>query len=535
MNDKFDDVNINENDRTKEGLVEEAEALTVETAVEEAVEETAVEGLEMAEETVIEKAEATVETVEEAVSESVESTDEAVDETVAEEKPVVEAETHAEAVKPTDEEYSYGGFANKWAYEKAEEKAKKKGKGLKIFAAIMSALFLVTLTAFVTYFLMNEQDKDNVVYPSSNPVVSSPNLNAEKEEDKSVSVNASIENDINKAVERDDGELVAEYTGEVLTRQQLIAFASPSVVGIKTQVESYSFFGPSVYEGVGSGFVITESGYIVTNYHVIENAMAIKVILANGNEYEAVLVGGDQLSDLAVLKIEPSEDLAPVVIGNSDKVLAGDSVIAIGCPSGIELAGTSTSGMVSKAKRELAITDSYGRTQKTMYVIQIDAPINPGNSGGPLLNDRGEVIGINTLKLSSGYEGIGFALPINGVMDIVNQLCEDGAVTNRGESIYVKGKAALGITYNELTKQEAEYYQVPLGVLVILATPGGAAQQYGVKGGDIITGFDDWTIENADDLISALNKSEPNQEVKLTVWRDGGEIILDVVLGESTT
>lgn len=521
MNDKFDDININENDVAEESSVEEVNK-TVETAVDE---------------TVIEKADTAVETVEEAVVGNVEVTDEAVVEAVDEaekEKPVVEEETHTESVRPTGEEYSYGGFSNKWAYEKAEEKAKKKGRGLKIFAAVISALFLVTLTAFVTYFIMNEQDKDNTVYPGSNPVVSSPDSNSEKH-DESVSVNASIEDDINKAVERDDVELVSEYTGEVLTRQQLIAFASPSVVGIKTQVESYSFFGPSVYEGVGSGFVITESGYIVTNYHVIEDAMAIKVILANGNEYEAVLVGGDQLSDLAVLKIKPAETLAPVVIGNSDKVLAGDSVIAIGCPSGIELAGTSTSGMVSKAKRELAITDSYGRTQKTMYVIQIDAPINPGNSGGPLLNDRGEVIGINTLKLSSGYEGIGFALPINGVMDIVNQLCEDGMVTNRGESSYVKGKAALGITYNELTKQEAEYYQVPLGVLVILATPGGAAQQYGVKGGDIITGFGDWTIENADDLISALNKSEPGQEIELTVWRDGGEITLDVILGESTT
>ena len=431
----------------------------------------------------------------------------------------------------TPEEHSYGGFSNKWTYEKAETKAKKKGRGLKVFAGIMSALFLVTLTAFVTYFIMNEHDKEaREDFYSEYVPSTSPDLEPEKD----VSVNASIEGEFNKAKDREDGEIVAEYTGEVLTRQQLIEFANPSVVGIKTQVQGYSFFGTSVYEGVGSGFILTETGYIVTNYHVIEDAMAIKAILENGNEYDATLVGSDELSDLAVLKIEPAEDLATVVIGDSDKVVAGDSVIAIGCPSGIELAGTSTSGMVSRAKRELSITDSYGRVQKTMYVIQIDAPINPGNSGGPLLNDRGEVIGINTLKLSSGYEGIGFALPINGVMDIVRQLCEDGVVSERGESSYVKGKAALGITYNELTESEANYYKVPRGVLVILATPGGAAQTYGIKGGDIITEFEDWKIVDADDLVSALNKCEPGQEVELTIWRNGEEIELDIVLGESS-
>ena len=434
----------------------------------------------------------------------------------------------------TPEEHSYGGFSNKWTYEKAETKAKKKGKGLKLFAAVMSALFLVTLTAFVTYFIMNEHSKDarEDFYSEYVPGATSADLDANSEKD--VSVNASIDGEFNKAKDREEGEIVAEYTGEVLTRQQLIEFANPSVVGIKTQVQGYSFFGTSVYEGVGSGFILTETGYIVTNYHVIEEAMAIKVILENGNEYDATLVGSDELSDLAVLKIEPAEDLATVVIGDSDKVVAGDSVIAIGCPSGIELAGTSTSGMVSRAKRELSITDSYGRVQKTMYVIQIDAPINPGNSGGPLLNDRGEVIGINTLKLSSGYEGIGFALPINGVMDIVRQLCEDGVVSDRGESSYVKGKAALGITYNELTEEEAKYYKVPRGVLVILATPGGAAQTYGIKGGDIITEFEDWDIVDADDLVSALNKCEPGQEVELAIWRDGEEIELDIVLGETS-
>lgn len=440
----------------------------------------------------------------------------------ADEKPL-------EAEEKESEENSFGGFSQKLAFERREEKAKKKGRGIKIFAIVMSILFFMTLSAFITYYFMNEQEdaRNNEFFTSVDP------FENEKEDE---SVNANIENEIVKAPERESGKTTAEYTGEVLTRQELIEFANPSVVGIKTQVQGYSYFtGATVYEGVGSGFILTESGYIVTNYHVIEDAMAIKVILENGNEYDATLVGSDELSDLAVLKIEPEEELHTVVVGNSDTVVAGDSVIAIGCPAGIEFSGTATSGMVSMARREISITDAYGRAQKTMYVIQIDAPINPGNSGGPLLNDRGEVIGINTLKLSStGYEGIGFALPINGVMEIVNQLCEKGVVVNRGDASYVKGKAALGITYNELTEEEAEYYQVPRGVLVLLATPGGAAQKSGIKGGDIITKFNDTEIIEANDLISCLAKSDPNEEVALTLWRDGAKVTVDVVLGESS-
>ena len=452
-------------------------------------------------------------------------TTEEVAEEIAE-QPVSE-NLREEEVSEKNEENSFGGFSQKLAFERREEKAKKKGRGIKIFALVMSILFFMTLSAFLTYYFMNEQEdaRNNEFFTSVDPF--------ENEED--ASVNANIENEIVKAPERESGKTTAEYTGDVLTRQELIEFANPSVVGIKTQVQGYSYFtGTMVYEGVGSGFILTESGYIVTNYHVIEDAMAIKVILENGNEYDATLVGSDELSDLAVLKIEPEEELHTVVVGNSDTVVAGDSVIAIGCPAGIEFSGTATSGMVSMARREISITDSYGRVQKTMYVIQIDAPINPGNSGGPLLNDRGEVIGINTLKLSStGYEGIGFALPINGVMEIVNQLCEKGVVVNRGEQSYVKGKAALGITYNELTEEEAEYYQVPRGVLVILATPGGAAQKSGIKGGDIITKFNDTEIVSANDLISCLAKSNPKEEVSLTLWRDGAKVVLDVILGES--
>ncbi len=446
--------------------------------------------------------------------------------------PVIPSQTPVVPTSSQSPSHTYGGFSQKKNYEKAC----KKGNGVKILAIVMTALFLITATVFVTYYVTTKRLEhisraNDSAQNTENDVggdVTAENSSTDKD------VFSSIEEEVKKAEAREDAVISAEYTGEVLTRQELIEFASPSVVGIKTQVQGYSYFGhTSVYEGVGSGFVLTESGYIVTNFHVVEDASAIKVILENGNEYEAKLIGTDELSDLAVLKIEPAETLRAVVIGDSDKVIAGDSVIAIGCPSGIELSGTATSGMVSKAKRALTMTDDYGRFVKTMYVIQIDAPINPGNSGGPLLNDRGEVIGINTLKLSSGYEGIGFSLPINGVMDIVNQLCEEGIVTNRGESSYVKGKAALGITYNALTERDAEYYQVPRGVIVVLATPGGAAQKYGIKGGDIIIAYNGKDITTADDLIASLNASAPGDEVTIRVWRDGEEMDIVVVMGES--
>lgn len=434
---------------------------------------------------------------------------------------------------------SWGGFSQKWAYDKAEGKSVKKGNGIKYLAVTMTALFVITALVFLVYALNNKYEfldfsgKSSKVEKDDGYHAISSGDDGDSSGDRQT--NADIDTDVYKAAERIPDGVSDEYTGEVLSRQSIIKFASKSVVGIKTQVQSYSYFGSSVYEGVGSGFIITESGYIVTNYHVIEDASAIKVILSNGNEYDAELVGGDELSDVAVLRIDPKEQLNIAVIGDSDIVMAGDDVVAIGCPAGIEFAGTATSGMVSMANRELSVTDSYGRVEKTMYVIQIDAAINPGNSGGPLLNDRGEVIGINTLKLSSSsYEGIGFALPINGVMDIVYQICENGEVVSRPETSYVKGKAVLGISYDDISEQEAEYYQVPQGVLVMMATPGGAAQKYGIKSGDIITSFNSVEVTDSTALMNAIAKCNPGDTVKVCVWRSGETLEFDVTLGESS-
>lgn len=429
-----------------------------------------------------------------------------------------------EDIPSQPQQNTYGGFSEKWNYERSEQKAKKKSNGFKALALIMSFLFVITLTAFATYYVTNEHGEGGL------------KINSFFSNDKPTSVvGLPIRDKVTNSENTSVPEVVAEYSGEELTSQEIIALAKPSVVGIKTMIEGYNYFyGTQTYEGVGSGFIITEDGYIVTNYHVIEDAVSVRVILSDGNEYDAETVGYDALSDVAVLKIE-AENLPALVIGNSDAVVAGDTVIAIGCPSGIDLAGTATRGMVSMVNREIAITDYYGRTQKIMNVIQTDAAINPGNSGGPLLNTRGEVIGINTLKLSStGYEGIGFALPINGVMALVDQICENGAVVERPTDSFVTGKAALGITYREITAAEARQFKLPQGVLVVFLSQGGAAQKSGMKSGDVIVGFDGKEIKTDDELIELIDTKKPGDTIKVKVYRDGEYMEIDVTMAEAS-
>lgn len=455
------------------------------------------------------------ETCEDNLTEDVVISENSFEEAVETAEPDLPAE---EPVVVKTEENSYGGFSQKWSYERSQGKLKSRVKALKILAVVMSFLFVATLSAFVTYYAMDKKEesgsRDGIVNSQANiPVM-----------DKITGSEINYTPDVS-----------AEYTGSELSSQEVIALASPSVVGIKTLVEqNYGwYYGTQTYEGVGSGFIITPDGYIVTNYHVIEDAVSVKVILSDGSEYEAETVGFDELSDVAVLKVE-AQNLPALVIGNSDAVVAGDTVIAIGCPSGIDLAGTATRGMVSMVNRDISITDAYGRVQKVMSVIQIDAAINPGNSGGPLLNSRGEVIGINTLKLSStSYEGIGFALPINGVMKLVDQICQNGAVVERPTDSFVTGKAALGITYRDITAAESRKYKLPQGVLVVLLSQGGAAQNGGMKSGDIIVGFDGQEITTANQLIEIISSKKPGELVNVELYRDGEFIELEVKLTES--
>lgn len=310
--------------------------------------------------------------------------------------------------------------------------------------------------------------------------------------------------------------------GESLTKQQIAVKCKPSSVGIEvTTTTTSGFYGYSYQSrGVGSGFILTEDGYIATNHHVVDGANEITVQLDDGTKYDATLVGSDSITDLAVLKIEAS-GLIPMEIGDSDKMVVGDSVVAIGTPAGIEFAGTVTDGIISAINRDVEITNERGTVVKTMTLMQTNAAINPGNSGGPLINDKGEVIGINTLKLTSTYEGIGFSIPINSAVKIFNQLISYGKVSEYDNS-FVTGNGAIGITqYAEVSKQEAQYYGIPEGIIIIQIQNTSSAMSAGLRRGDIIIGFCGDKVTTVDELNRLKSKYRAGDEVTLRIYRDG--------------
>lgn len=270
----------------------------------------------------------------------------------------------------------------------------------------------------------------------------------------------------------------------------------------------------------GSGFVYTEDGYIISNYHVVEGATEIKVIFSDETSYKATMIGGDASNDIALLKIEAT-GLRPAVIGDSDALVVGDQVAAIGNPLG-ELASTLTVGYIS-AKDRIITTDG---TQINM--LQTDASINPGNSGGPLFNMNGEVIGITTAKYSgttssgASIEGIGFAIPMNDVTGMFEDLREHGYITG----------GFLGVTVTDVSKTDSQLYGLPMGVLVHEVVSGSCSEAAGVRPQDIITQLGGYDIENTNDLTRAMRHFKPGDTISMVVYRhsDGGEVYLSVTL-----
>ncbi|MFY9177232.1 MAG: trypsin-like peptidase domain-containing protein [Caldicoprobacterales bacterium] len=291
----------------------------------------------------------------------------------------------------------------------------------------------------------------------------------------------------------------------------------PAIVGITNRSiikQQEPFFG-NIYEeeleGYGSGIIISEDGYIVTNNHVIDNADELVVILKGGKEVQATLVGQDSMTDVAVIKID-EPDLTVAKIGDSDKVRQGELAIAIGNPLGHTLAGTVTVGVISAVNRQI----TYGSNQFTM--IQTDAAINPGNSGGALVNANGEVIGMNTLK--SKAEGLGFAIPSNVFMPIVEELIKEGRIERPG----------IGVTIVEVTDEMIETYGFPKGVAIYQIMPNGAADKAGLLPRDIIVAVGEKRVETIDELKEEINKYKVGDIVKFTVWRDEKEFVVPIKL-----
>lgn len=309
----------------------------------------------------------------------------------------------------------------------------------------------------------------------------------------------------------------------------------PSVVNIAATTLSYNFWMqivPSV--GQGSGFIIDRRGYILTNNHVVENAQKIIVTLADGQKLSAMLVGRDVISDLAVIKI-PEENVDDVAaLGDSDRLKVGQKAIAIGNPFG--LGHTLTTGIVSALNRSIITSDNI----RIDNLIQTDTAINPGNSGGPLLNSSGEVIGINTViySLSGGYEGIGFAIPINKAKNMATELIATGRVA----------RPWLGIEQINISELSGYLdFGVDKGILIVQTVPGSPAYDAGLRGGnrtviigryrlpvggDIITAIDNDPISNDVDLDQALGKKKVGDIVKVKVYRNGNLLEIPVTLME---
>lgn len=307
----------------------------------------------------------------------------------------------------------------------------------------------------------------------------------------------------------------------LLNPAQVYEQNAKSAVYVLNKGVQASGWGMTEFTGSGSGFILTQDGYILTNYHVIENYRSITVTDYQGNEYDATVVGYDALSDVALLKVD-AKDLPAVTVGDSDVLAVGDQVVAIGNPLG-ELTSTQTVGYVS-AKDRMVNTDGT-----ILNMIQTDAAINSGNSGGPLFNMYGQVIGITTAKYSgssssgASIEGIGFAIPINSVMELVDDLMEYG---------YVTGQAYLGVTLQNMDASVAAAYGLPSGPKVLEVTEGSCAEKAGIQPQDIIVGLGDQEITSYSDLAYALRSYRAGDSTTITVYRAGQELTLDVTFDE---
>ena len=312
-------------------------------------------------------------------------------------------------------------------------------------------------------------------------------------------------------------------TNKQMTPAEVYAQNVNSTVGIRTSITTNYWGYQTQSAAAGSGFILSADGYVLTNYHVVENSDSITVSLYNGEEYDATLVGCDQSNDIAVLKID-AEGLTPVVLGDSDNLNVGDQVVAIGNPLG-ELTFSLTTGAVSALNREVTLSSNV-----TMDLIQTDCAINSGNSGGALFNLYGEVIGITNAKYSSSSSGseasidnIGFAIPMNHVKNIVKSIIETGSIT----------KPYIGVTVTAVSS-EAQAYGLPTGAAVRSVEEDSPAAKGGLEANDIITEVNGTTITSSSDLVSYVGEQAPGDELKLKVYRQGKTLDITVTIGEKT-
>lgn len=310
-------------------------------------------------------------------------------------------------------------------------------------------------------------------------------------------------------------------TIQVTDVSDIVEKCKDSVVEITTGSVSSgnSIFGQYVSQGAGSGVIISEDGYIVTNNHVVNNATSLKVTTTDGTEFDAKIIGTDSQTDLAIIKID-AQKLQAATLGDSDTLQVGDPAIAIGNPLG-ELGGTVTTGIISATDRQITIDN------ETMTLLQTDAAINPGNSGGGLFNSDGNLIGIvNAKESSTGIEGLGFAIPITPAKDVITELMQNGSVTSR---------PALNVSlYDYTSNNQAQNSKYKDGCYIVQIVRNGAADKAGLKQNDRIISFDGQDIHSTSDVKAILKKHKIGDTLKIVVERNSKKVEVEITLQAQT-
>lgn len=400
------------------------------------------------------------------------------------------------------------GYQPQYSYQpqpdtapEAPQKPKKNRTGAKVTALVLSCALVGGAMGFGGSALQNH--------------LAAKNADTEEAQQASVVYEGSRETSVINIAQID--------TSKEMTPAEVYAQNVNSTVGIRTSITTNYWGYQTQAAAAGSGFILSADGYILTNYHVVEDSNSITVSLYDGTEYDATLVGCDESNDIAVLKID-AEGLTPVVLGDSDNLNVGDQVVAIGNPLG-ELTFSLTTGVVSALNREVTLSSNV-----TMNLIQTDCAINSGNSGGALFNLYGEVIGITNAKYSSSsssseasIDNIGFAIPLNHVKNIVKSIIETGSIT----------KPYIGVTVSSVSS-EAQGYGLPTGAAVRSVEADSPAVKAGLEENDIITEVDGTAINSSTELVNYVGEKTPGDELTFKVYRQGEELELTVTIGEKT-
>ena len=416
---------------------------------------------------------------------------------------------------PGQSEYIYNN------YDQTPRKRRNGGKTALAVIAALLAVFVVSVTSISIYEFVTTGG-----LPASDPNVSDSDgddnmivtpgqglTDLEKEENDDSNTESEDKTAQQSSTVNKDFPTLEQLAApeDAMSLPDIYDKVAPSVVGVSCTLRNGS--------ATGTGIIISEDGYIITNAHVVEDAVSVMIVDSEMNEYSAEIVGSDAQTDIAVLKIDET-GLTPCEFGSSSNIRIGELTVVIGNPLGFELYGSMSSGIISGLNRSITIGE------KKMTLIQTTASITNGNSGGPLINAYGQVIGITSAKVASIYgENLGFAIPIDNAIPIINDLMQYG---------YVTGRPMIGISGEDITSIMSMFYRIPEGVYVRFITPDSGAELAGIKAGDIIIGADGETVTTMDDLNEIKNRFSAGDTITLTIYRDGESMDVDVVMTEVT-